>query len=84
MRIRDIERQARVAFQTSQVDKEADWEQAHLPKEKRTKRPAKEPVFTSTSEDDGEEEREEPPKKKVKQPKKGKGKKSDKKEEDEQ
>ncbi len=83
MRVKDIERQARIAFQTSQVDKEADWEQAHLPKEKRAKRVDKE-GFTSTS---SEDEDEEPPKKKKKQAKKakkgGKPKKSDSKKDEE-
>ena len=70
MRLRDIERQARIAFQTSQVDKEAAWDQAHLPKEKRAKRAAKEPVFTSSSED--EDKNEEAPSKKAKKGKKSK------------
>ncbi len=68
--MRDIERQARVGFQSSQVDKEANWEQAHLPKEKHQRRPAnKESLFT-TSEDEAEETAE-PPKKKKKAGKKG-------------
>ena len=76
MRLKDIERQARVAFQSSQVDKEADWEHAHLPKEDRPKR-----EFSSSEDSESAE----PAKKKKKQPKKAaKGKKAeDKKKEDE-
>ncbi len=55
-----------MAFQSSQVDKEANWEQAHLPKEKRLKRPTnKESLFT-TSEEEEDDEPAEPAKKKVK------------------
>ena len=53
------------------MDKEADWEQAHLPKDKRSKRPSgKEPVWTSSSE---ESETDKPPKKKQKKGKATKG-----------
>ncbi len=77
MRLRDIERQARVAFQSSQVQKEADWEHAHLPK---AERPMRGDRF-STSEE--ESDAEEPPKKKKKNSK-GKAKKGDDKKKDDE
>ena len=69
IRTRDIERQLRTAFQASQVDKEPNVEEAHLPKAKRSKH-----AFDTTSSED--EEGEEPQKKKTKKNKGGPGKKS--------
>ncbi len=72
----EIDKQARVSFQASQVNREADKKQMHLPPEKRSRPADPEHPFTDTSdEDEANEGNGQPKAKKAKKSKTG-GKKS--------